>query len=130
MFRDFASGYGRFTRFLVKELPRERVWVSDIYANAVEDDIKKKAVCHLLATFKAKASRLFRTRQRPPESFNSAWGTFQVAGMRLRSKYELATVQVIHTYEVRPRKDHRRVDLISDANSRLFSLVGRSGRPR
>ena len=35
-FLDFASGYGRFTRFLVKELPRERVWVSDIYENAVE----------------------------------------------------------------------------------------------
>jgi hypothetical protein len=35
--------------------------------------------------------------------------------MRLRLKYELPTVQVIHTYEVRPRKDKRGVDLISDA---------------
>jgi SAM-dependent methyltransferase len=35
-FLDFASGYGRFTRFLVKELPRERVWISDIYENAVK----------------------------------------------------------------------------------------------
>src|SRR6266446_1355383 len=35
-FLDFASGYGRFTRFLVKELPCERVWVSDIYENAVK----------------------------------------------------------------------------------------------
>jgi hypothetical protein len=35
--------------------------------------------------------------------------------MRLRLKYELPTVQVMHIYEVRPRKDHRGVDLISDA---------------
>ncbi len=34
-FLDFACGYGRFGRFLVKELPAERVWASDIYANAV-----------------------------------------------------------------------------------------------
>ena len=38
-----------------------------------------------------------------------------IKGMRLRLKYELPTVQVIHTYEVRPRKDKRGVDLISDA---------------
>jgi hypothetical protein len=38
-----------------------------------------------------------------------------MAGMRLRLKNELPTVQVMHTYEVRPRKDHRGVDLISDA---------------
>jgi len=35
--------------------------------------------------------------------------------MRLRLKNELPTVQVTHSYEVRPRKDHRGVDLISDA---------------
>jgi SAM-dependent methyltransferase len=35
-FLDFASGYGRFTRFLVKELPPERVWVSDIYDGGVK----------------------------------------------------------------------------------------------
>ncbi|HLO52474.1 MAG TPA: methyltransferase [Kamptonema sp.] len=35
-FLDFACGYGRFTRFLIQELPPERVWVSDIYANAVK----------------------------------------------------------------------------------------------
>ena len=32
----------------------------------------------------------------------------------MRSKYEFPTVQVMHTHEVRPRKDHRGVDLISD----------------
>jgi len=35
--------------------------------------------------------------------------------MHLRSKYEFPTVQVMRVYEVRPRKDHRGIDLISDA---------------
>ncbi len=32
---DFASGYGRVTRFLVRDLPPERVWVADVYADGV-----------------------------------------------------------------------------------------------
>jgi SAM-dependent methyltransferase len=32
---DFASGYGRVTRHIVAEVPRESVWVSDIYAQGV-----------------------------------------------------------------------------------------------
>lgn len=32
---DFASGYGRVSRFLVGALPPEKLWVSDIYAGAV-----------------------------------------------------------------------------------------------
>ncbi len=32
---DFASGYGRLTRFLVRALPPERIWVSDIKERAV-----------------------------------------------------------------------------------------------
>ncbi len=32
---DFASGYGRLTRFLLQEMPAGRVWVSDIQAEAV-----------------------------------------------------------------------------------------------
>lgn len=35
-FLEFASGYGRFTRFLVRRVPPERVTVSDIIAPAVE----------------------------------------------------------------------------------------------
>ncbi|MGK7923116.1 MAG: methyltransferase, partial [Trichodesmium sp.] len=35
-FLDFASGYGRFSRFLIEEIPVNKVWVSDIYAQAVE----------------------------------------------------------------------------------------------
>jgi SAM-dependent methyltransferase len=34
-FLDFASGYGRVTRHIVAELPRESVWVCDIYAEGV-----------------------------------------------------------------------------------------------
>ncbi|HLX06406.1 MAG TPA: class I SAM-dependent methyltransferase [Thermoanaerobaculia bacterium] len=33
---DFASGYGRVTRFVVRDLPPERVWISDITAAAVD----------------------------------------------------------------------------------------------
>lgn len=32
---DFASGYGRVTRFAVLDVPPERLWVSDIYAGGV-----------------------------------------------------------------------------------------------
>ncbi|MEL7037039.1 MAG: class I SAM-dependent methyltransferase [Cyanobacteria bacterium J06592_8] len=35
-FLDFASGYGRFTRFLLQELNPQQVWISDIYENAVK----------------------------------------------------------------------------------------------
>ena len=34
-FLDFASGYGRLTRFLAQKLPPDRIWVSDIQADAV-----------------------------------------------------------------------------------------------
>jgi SAM-dependent methyltransferase len=33
---DFASGYGRLTRFLVQAMPPDRIWVSDIQADAVD----------------------------------------------------------------------------------------------
>ena len=32
---DFASGYGRLTRILEQKLPTERIWVSDIYSDAM-----------------------------------------------------------------------------------------------
>jgi SAM-dependent methyltransferase len=32
---DFGSGYGRLTRSLVQRLPRERIWVSDLYGHAI-----------------------------------------------------------------------------------------------
>ncbi len=33
---DFASGYGRLTRALLQRLPADRIWVSDIYAEAID----------------------------------------------------------------------------------------------
>lgn len=33
---DFASGYGRVTRFLLRHLPPGKMWISDIYEGAVE----------------------------------------------------------------------------------------------
>ena len=35
-FLDFACGYGRFTRFLIQEMPPEKIWVSDISTKAVK----------------------------------------------------------------------------------------------
>jgi len=35
-FLDFASGCGRFIRFLIEEIPPEKIWISDIQANAVK----------------------------------------------------------------------------------------------
>jgi SAM-dependent methyltransferase len=32
---DFASGYGRITRFLLSEVPADRLWVADVYADGV-----------------------------------------------------------------------------------------------
>ncbi len=32
---DFASGYGRLTRALIQRMPVERIWISDIYAEAI-----------------------------------------------------------------------------------------------
>jgi SAM-dependent methyltransferase len=32
---DFASGYGRVTRYAVRDLPPERIWVADIYERGV-----------------------------------------------------------------------------------------------
>jgi SAM-dependent methyltransferase len=34
-FLDFACGYGRSTRFLVREVPPKRIWACDIYPRAV-----------------------------------------------------------------------------------------------
>ncbi|WP_293128472.1 methyltransferase [Microcoleus sp. bin38.metabat.b11b12b14.051] len=51
-FLDFACGYGRFTRFLIQEIPPERIWVSDIYANAVKFQSEYFAVSGIVSTGK------------------------------------------------------------------------------
>ncbi|MEG4942099.1 methyltransferase [Microcoleus sp. F4-D5] len=51
-FLDFACGYGRFTRFLIQEMPPERIWVSDIYANAVKFQTEYLGVNGIVSTGK------------------------------------------------------------------------------
>jgi SAM-dependent methyltransferase len=47
---DFASGYGRVTRFIVRDIPPERVWISDIYARGVEFQRQRFGVHSLVST--------------------------------------------------------------------------------
>jgi len=47
---DFASGYGRVIRFLVRDIPPERVWVSDIYADGVRFQEEQFGVHGLVST--------------------------------------------------------------------------------
>ncbi len=47
---DFASGYGRVTRFIVRDLPPERVWVSDIYEQGVRFQEEELGVHGLVST--------------------------------------------------------------------------------
>ena len=49
-FLDFASGYGRFTRFLVHDIPPKNVWISDIYAQAVQFQIEQFGVQGIIST--------------------------------------------------------------------------------
>ena len=51
-FLDFACGYGRFTRFLIQEIPPEQVWVSDIYAKAVKFQTEYFGVNGIVSTGK------------------------------------------------------------------------------
>lgn len=47
---DFASGFGRVTRHMISELPADRVWVSDIYADAVGFQQKQLGVHGFVST--------------------------------------------------------------------------------
>lgn len=47
---DFASGYGRLTRILVQKLAKERIWVSDIYREAIEWQLKTYGVQGFFST--------------------------------------------------------------------------------
>jgi SAM-dependent methyltransferase len=47
---DFASGYGRVTRFIVHDIPPERVWISDIYARGVEFQRERFGVHGIVST--------------------------------------------------------------------------------
>ncbi|MDJ1178993.1 methyltransferase domain-containing protein [Roseofilum sp. BLCC_M91] len=49
-FLDFAGGYGRFTRFLNQVLAAEKIWISDIYPEAVQFQIEQFQVQGVLST--------------------------------------------------------------------------------
>lgn len=49
---DFASGYGRVTRFLVREVPPERVWVADVYAEGVHFQEERFGVHGIVSTIR------------------------------------------------------------------------------
>jgi SAM-dependent methyltransferase len=49
---DFASGYGRVTRFLVREVPPERVWVADVYAEGVRFQAERFGVHALVSSIR------------------------------------------------------------------------------
>jgi SAM-dependent methyltransferase len=47
---DFASGYGRVTRFLLRLVPPARIWVSDIYAGGVRFQERSMGVHGIVST--------------------------------------------------------------------------------
>jgi SAM-dependent methyltransferase len=47
---DFASGYGRVTRHIVADVPKESVWVSDIYAEGVAFQQREFGVHGIVST--------------------------------------------------------------------------------
>jgi SAM-dependent methyltransferase len=49
---DFASGYGRVTRFLVREVPPERVWVADVYAEGVRFQAERFGVHAMVSSIR------------------------------------------------------------------------------
>jgi SAM-dependent methyltransferase len=49
---DFASGYGRVTRFLVREIPPERVWVADVYEGGVRFQEERFGVHGIVSTIR------------------------------------------------------------------------------
>jgi SAM-dependent methyltransferase len=49
---DFASGYGRVTRFLLRHVPAERFWISDVYAEAVRFQAERFGVHGMVSTIR------------------------------------------------------------------------------
>ncbi|MFY9826197.1 MAG: class I SAM-dependent methyltransferase, partial [Thermoanaerobaculia bacterium] len=49
---DFASGYGRVTRFLVRAVPAERVWVADVYEGGVRFQAERFGVHALVSAIR------------------------------------------------------------------------------
>ena len=60
---DFASGYGRLTRFLTLDMPADRIWVSDVKEQAVAFQTAQFGVHGILSSYEPEAFR-------PPRTFD------------------------------------------------------------
>lgn len=58
---DFASGYGRITRFLVREIPPERLWVADVYEGGVRFQEERFGVRGVVSTVRPEDLELGET---------------------------------------------------------------------
>lgn len=125
---DFASGYGRVTRFLVRDLAPERVWVSDIEAEAMRFQSDRFGVHALLSAPRADT---FRCEERfdcilvsslfthlPEEGFQ-AWlgrlaGLLQPGGVLAFSSHDMALLPAgpgaPADFEFRPVSESRWLD--------------------
>jgi SAM-dependent methyltransferase len=58
---DFASGYGRITRFLLREIPPDRLWVADVYADGVRFQEERFGVHGVVSTVRPEDFALAET---------------------------------------------------------------------
>jgi SAM-dependent methyltransferase len=58
---DFASGYGRITRFLVREILPESLWVADVYAEGVRFQEERFGVHGVISTVRPEELELGET---------------------------------------------------------------------
>lgn len=54
---DFASGYGRVTRFLTGSIPPQRLWVADVYAEGVRFQEERFGVHGIVSTVRSEDLR-------------------------------------------------------------------------
>lgn len=94
-FLDFASGYGRSTRFLSRELPPSRIWACDIYPDAVDFQRRSYGVNGIVSV--ADAAQFPGTRKFD-YIFASSFFTHmprETFGVWLKTLFELLTPQGI-----------------------------------
>ncbi|MEG3860051.1 methyltransferase [Microcoleus sp. herbarium12] len=124
-FLDFACGYGRFTRFLIQEIEPERIWVSDIYANAVKFQTEYFGVNGIVSTGKPENYLIERKFDcilansffsHMPEKTFTSW---------LQNLYDLLTPQGILMFSVHD-ECLRAAHVEMPANGILFSPLSES----
>ncbi|HVG07334.1 MAG TPA: class I SAM-dependent methyltransferase, partial [Thermoanaerobaculia bacterium] len=58
---DFASGYGRITRFLIQEIEPESLWVADVYEGGVRFQEERFGVHGVISTVRPEDLELSET---------------------------------------------------------------------